>query len=525
MNNTSKFSFLWLALILFAGLALRLLHIGQPFNDDFGWRQASTAMMAENFFTSCWNIFYPQVNWSGPGPSYQGREFQTITYISALLYKIFGQHDWIGRSVAVIFGVWGIFALHQLVRLVWDRKHALVVAAVMALTPVAVFTDRSFLPDPAMVSLVITSTWLLAAYLQTNKFTYLMWAMITGTLGFLTKITGMLMLLPMAYMVVAYLHQKEALNAKQLLRFLGLTLLMIVPVVCYYLWARHLSRSYPPYHFAGAKNWIWDLGLMDLVRKKFHIGTLLTRFVPQLWGVAVFALSVAGAIAGYKGLQGINRPQLERSFLSPAWVFYAYLAGLIFFFFIGTEELYYNPWNFHVFTPCIAAFAGRGIVVLARWAPSKGAQRAVLAVLILAIGASNFFLLPKLYHSESDIVNYKMGQGIQAVKKPSDLVLTVTDDMGSPTGVWHSKAKGWVFPPTIEHLPPGIFPADSICIKQLDSLNNLGARWLGVAATHYQHIQQEMPDFEQHLNSRYQLVQQTDDFVIFSLEQQEQNDL
>ena len=82
------------------------MQITQPLIDIFSWRQSSTAMMAENFYKLDWNIFYPQVNWTGPGTGYQGREFQTITYLAAIGYKIFGQHDYIGRIIAVGFGMW-----------------------------------------------------------------------------------------------------------------------------------------------------------------------------------------------------------------------------------------------------------------------------------------------------------------------------------------------------------------------------------------------------------------------------------
>ena len=71
--------------------------------------------MADNFYDTNWNIFYPEVSWGGDGPNYQGREFQTVSYLAALLYVIVGQQDWVGRSVAVMFGLWGIFALYQLV--------------------------------------------------------------------------------------------------------------------------------------------------------------------------------------------------------------------------------------------------------------------------------------------------------------------------------------------------------------------------------------------------------------------------
>jgi 4-amino-4-deoxy-L-arabinose transferase-like glycosyltransferase len=122
-------------LILVVAAALRLNNITQPFVDDNAWRESSVAMMAQNFYQTSWNIFYPEVNWVGPGPGYQGREFQTITYITVFFYLLLGQHDWIGRCVAVTFGLLGIFALYQLVRLVWDRQLAITAAALMALFP------------------------------------------------------------------------------------------------------------------------------------------------------------------------------------------------------------------------------------------------------------------------------------------------------------------------------------------------------------------------------------------------------
>jgi 4-amino-4-deoxy-L-arabinose transferase-like glycosyltransferase len=133
-------------------------------------------MMAENYHSTNWNILCTKLNWDGPGPGYQGREFQTLSYLTALLYLLVGQHDWVGRAVAVMFGLWGIFALYQLVRRVWDEQRAVASAAVMALLPGSIFIERSFLPDPAMVALVTTATWLLVAYLQTDRWHYLILA-------------------------------------------------------------------------------------------------------------------------------------------------------------------------------------------------------------------------------------------------------------------------------------------------------------------------------------------------------------
>jgi len=214
ISDSRATMYLLLAILITAAI-LRFNHISQPFTDMFSWRQASTAMMAENFYRRNWNIFYPEVNWTGPGPNYQGREFQTVTYLAALLYTIVGQQDWVGRSIAVLFGLWGIFALYKLIRRVWNEEHALVSAAVMALLPGSVFVERSFLPDPAMVALVTTCVWMLVAYCQTERLRYLILASVFGILGFLTKIPGLIIGIPMLYAMLTILSRKRMLHPKK----------------------------------------------------------------------------------------------------------------------------------------------------------------------------------------------------------------------------------------------------------------------------------------------------------------------
>ena len=186
-----------LALTLLTALILRAERLRQPFFDMISWRQSSTAMMAENFYRTHLNIFYPQVNWVGTDTGYQGREFQTVTYIAAALYRVFGQEDWIGRGVCALFGVWGVFALYQVVRRAWDETHALVAAAVMAMLPGSIWIDRAFLPDPAMLALVMTSLWMLLEHLRGGRTRYLeLWAII-GAWGCATKPPGMVSLIAM----------------------------------------------------------------------------------------------------------------------------------------------------------------------------------------------------------------------------------------------------------------------------------------------------------------------------------------
>src|SRR5262249_44056868 len=152
------------------------------------WRQASTAMMAQNFFRGNWNIFYPEVSWTGHLPGYQGREFQLITYTAALLYNITGEAEWVGRGLAALAGVWGIFSLFAFMDVTLGRRPAFFGAGLLSIFPGATFIDRSFLPDGVMSSLAVTSLWLWAQFCQSGRRTFLYSSLIAWVLACLVKL-------------------------------------------------------------------------------------------------------------------------------------------------------------------------------------------------------------------------------------------------------------------------------------------------------------------------------------------------
>lgn len=523
LKNSARSPGLPIACILFVATLLRLYNITQPFVDVFSWRQASTAMMAENFFLRNPNILYPEVNWTGPGPNYQGREFQTITYLSALLYRIIGQQDWIGRGIAVLFGVWGIWALYQLVRRVWDERHALAAAAMMALLPGCIFIDRSFLPDPVMVSLVTTSLWMLVAYLQTNRNFYLLMAAIMGCIAFLTKLPGLIVGLPMVYATYAILAAKKELSLKRL-SFLGLVgIAVLLPVAAYYLWARHLSLSYPPYHFAGSGNWLWDEGLITWIKQKYFLPNFYALLQYWLWGVAGIALVFIGLIFPPPAATARQESLQKKRFGNLSWLFHWWLAGCAFYYFIGAQELVRNPWNFHIYNPLAAIFAGRALILLTTLIPvSPGTPSPVSVsrlVVILAITAlCSVRLLKKELYTSYAARSYRLGLGLAKVSKPGDLVVTIPEDIGDPVAIYYSKRRGWVFPPAIQHWAPKDLPQqDEESIKLLEDLRRQGADWFGIVASHLKEIQEKHPRLAQHIRNTCTRQTQTEDYVIYKI--------
>jgi 4-amino-4-deoxy-L-arabinose transferase-like glycosyltransferase len=523
LMNSTRSRWLPIVCILLVATLLRLYHIRQPFVDVFSWRQASTAMMAENFFLRNSNILYPEVNWTGPGPNYQGREFQTITYISALLYRIVGQQDWIGRGVAVLFGVWGIWALYQLVRRVWDEKHALAAAAMMTILPGCIFIDRSFLPDPVMVALVTTSLWMLVAYLQTNRNFYLLLAAIIACIAFLTKLPGLLAGFPMVYATIAMLAAKKELSVKRLSMMALVGIGVLLPVATYYLWARHLSLSYPPYHFAGSGNWLWDEGVKAWIQKKYFLENFYDILEYWLWGIAGIALVFIGLMFPPPNLHTKQVRLHNSSFVTTPWLFHWWLAGCAFYYFIGAQELVRNPWNFHIYDPVAAIFAGRALILLTTMAPvAAGGTVPVsfsrLAVILAITGFCSYRLLKTELYANYAERSYKLGLALAKVSKPEDLVVTIPEDIGDPVAIYYSKRRGWVFPPAIKHWAPKDLPQqDEESIKLLEDLRRQSADWFGIVATHYKDIQENHPLLAQHINKTCIKQSQTKDYVIYKI--------
>ncbi|MEZ4712280.1 MAG: glycosyltransferase family 39 protein [Caldilineaceae bacterium] len=525
--NIRRTTALLLSILLLAA-TLRFYQVTQPFVDAFSWRQVSVAMMAENYYRTNWNIFYPEVNWSGPGPNYQGREFQTVSYMAALLFAMVGQYDWIGRTVAIVFGLWGICALYLLVRRLSGVRRALATAAMMAVLPGSVIVDRSFLPDPAMVALVVTCLWLLVAYLQTDRTRYLIAAGIIGAWGFCTKIPGLIVGLPALYAAVAILRARPANWRPKTLKLVVCGVLTLVPVAAYYLWARHLALTYPPYHFAGDGNWLWDDGLSQWLAQSYFWPKLKFHLTTWLWTLPVMALAGVGLFLWPRTTGAANAaadsPNQAQIGAAP-WFFHWWLAAGLIYYAFGAKELVDNPWNLHILSPAIAALAGAALVWIVDFfrdtaRPQWGAlATAIVLCLVIYSGyrGANFVYRP---YADED---YRLGLAVQQISQPGDLVVSVGSGYGDPTPLYYSGRRGWGFPPPALDYDWMRFPDDDhAAIGMLAALRDRGANWFVIVDQHYRELWRDHPTFLEYLDQHCVFKEQNSAGVICQIASNDQ---
>lgn len=507
--------------ILIVAAILRFNDINQPLIDATSWRQSSTAMMADNFYRRNWNIFYPEISWDGPGPSYNGREFQLVSYLAALLYTVVGQQDWVGRSVAATFGLWGVFALYQLVLRVWDQKRALASAAAMAILPGSIYIDRTFIPDPAMVALVTTGCWLLVAYYQTEERRYLWLASLASMLGFLTKITGLVVGVPMLYITFVVWRDKGWFKSRKTLILIAAAVVTLAPVIAYYFWARYLALNYPPYLFAGndAGNWFWNSDVSQWLKQKYGLPKTFEIFRSWIWTVPFAVFVLIGLVhSSFRGLRNARSKLQSDNLRLGFWLFHWWLFGGVLYYLIGVGHLIGNPYNFHIINPPAAAFVGEGIVALAllikRGLGKPAAIAVIMATLVLLYGygkqKSKFMYYPSAQEG------YELGLALRQVSQPSDLIATITNDIGDPIAIYYSQRRGWNFI-SGEHWSVETYTEDQI--PNLEKLRKQGADWLGIVGAQYSKMQTSNRTFLDYIQRTCELVQKDDSWVIYRLSQ------
>jgi 4-amino-4-deoxy-L-arabinose transferase-like glycosyltransferase len=472
-------------------------------------------MMADNFLERGWNIFYPEVNWTGPGPSHQGREFQIVSFLAAVLNKIIGWQDWHGRLIAVVFGFWTLLAFYLLSAEVVGSRRAWAPAIVLAVTPGVAFIDRSFLPEPAMLAFTTTGIWLLLLHLKTKRVIFLWLASLFVCLGILAKLPGISIIGVAIWACWSDMRLTYDPGRKALKRLLAALMLTLLLCVLYYRWAIYLGNSYPPYHVAGYGYLFQDP--VGFFKKAFYLPQLANH-LPWLIGLPILLLAAIGGLAVF----GSQENESRFGGLYRVWLISA--AGLYLF---AAEEFTANPWNLVSLCLPIAGLAGEGWLKLAQ--QGARAERllfsSVVVVLLFWSGASAVVTLK----APVSFASWQLGNRLRELSAPGELVVTAAAEIGNPTAIYYSRRRGWVFPPG-GLCPPGgptedddwsLLEDDAAAVRRLRVLQTSGANWVGIARGAKDRIGQLLlarnASLLDYLRKIAVFAEETDDWLIYKL--------
>lgn len=490
MNRFSRVSAdrLSLALILLIALSLRLAYLQTPLFDNHRWRQTETASMARILYEDGLNPFYPQVAWGG-AHGYVECEFPLLPFVTALLYTVFGELEWLGRVVAIAFSMGTILLAYRLGCLLIGDAAGRGFAFLLAVSPGAVFYGRTVMPEPVMLFFSTAAVLGFVAYFQSGGRVALAVGSASLAMAGLAKLPALLVLGPI---LAAAWHARGWRAWRDVRALIGISL-ALVAVAAWYGHAYSLFQqtgltfgifsqpagTYPPAIGIGTgPNQFSKWSTLALLSDPAFYRTILTR----LNSLYLLPWGLAGALLGL-----LAWPRDRWPGVGAAWA----AAVVAFILVAGGGNRAHDYYQLPVVLPGGLLFGAAAAPLFGGgWLRAGHGWRlpgAVVVTLILLIGGILSFqasgVLDTHYRTRRpDVRSVQVGRAVAASVDRRALAIVV-DDYGttSPVLLHFARMRGWSF--SVTDLSPQLI--ESLARRH-------GARYFVTSA--WPQVQQARPD-------------------------------
>ena len=473
-------------LILAFATSLRLFHLTAPFTDLHAWRQLDTLAMARNFYEGSFWPFDPAVNWGGRN-GYLEAECPLIPALIAVVYRIVGPHEIVGRLIIIAFSMALVWATYRLaLSLDGRRSVARGAAFLMAVSPAAIYFGRIVIADTPMLFFTVLA---LVGFAEFSRSGSLRW-MVTGASALTISC---LLKLPAVFVgpaiVALLLHHRGWSAFRDPRVWLAGVIPLAITAAWYY--RAHVvfeqtgltmgilgtqAKIYPTYISPGPwtnvfSKWstsalLFDPGFYERMFLRFYhvlllpigfVGAMLGAFLWKAPGRRAMTVWLASLTVFFFLTENVQRGHeyYQLPFVIVAAMFFGGAAW----------PLFDEAW--------LTRHLGRGRLLL----PSYVGVIALLAIAsIYSSGAIGIFFP----HDASERMR-QAGRVIDVITDDNDLAIVV-DDYGimSPILLYFAHLKGWSFEPT--DVSPAV----------IDNLRQLGARYF--VTTRWRELKRERPD-------------------------------
>ncbi|MEK7476299.1 MAG: glycosyltransferase family 39 protein [Candidatus Coatesbacteria bacterium] len=414
--------------VLGVALAIRFFHSDAPLLGTNSWRECDNASIARNYAAHGFQFMRPTVDWGGVGSPPGGvvqMEFPAYHFSVACLYRVFGEHDWLGRWLSILCSLLAIVFLHGLVAGVASRRAAAWAAFFLAILPLNAYYGRAFMVESPMLAALIGGVWAFDRWLARGKVHAFWLAALCIALGCLLKIVSLYIGLPLA-LLAWHRHGWRMVRRPALW---GFVVLVLAPVAWWYGWSGTLlvesGLSLMGDWRYGTDKWgDWRL-----------VATL------GFWNRIIFE-RLAGKHLTWPGFLifgwGMMLGRRRREDVFDAWLLGALIATVVASRGSWVHE-HYQVW----FLPPAAAVMGRtfGRKWRARMWRAPGA--AVATILLGACLVFSAYRYAEVSASESpeESGSWRLAITIREHTEPDALIVSL--DHKDPTALYHARRHGW----------------------------------------------------------------------------------
>ncbi len=428
--------------------------------------------MARNFYEGSFWPFDPQVDWGG-SHGYLEAECPLIPALIAVVYRIVGPHEIVGRLIIIAFSMGLVWATYRLALTLDGRRSVARAAAfLMAASPAAIFFGRIVIPDTPMVFFTVLA---LIGFAEFSRNGSVRW-MVTGASALAI---ACLLKLPAIFVgpaIVALLVHGRGWRA---FRDPRVWLAGVIPlaITAAWYWRAHIvfERTGLTMGILGAPTKMYPVyvspGPWPNIYSKWSTGALLSdpgfyeRMFVRFYHVLLLPFGFVGAGLGALLWRSEGRRAM-----------FAWLVSLTVFFFIAGEVHRVHEYYQLPFVVVAAVFFGAAAWPLfdPAWLTRHlGGGRWRLApyaamVALLTVASIYFSSVTQLFFLPRDGAE-RMRQAGRVIDVITDdnAVAVVVDDYGimSPILLYFAHLKGWSFEPT------------DVSPQVVDNLRRLGARY------------------------------------------------
>ncbi len=421
-NLDMKRNSIILLLIIFLGVCLRLININSPLTDWHSWRQTFSAMISRNFYENGYKILYPQIDYNGKSPGYVPLEFPIYQFIVALLYKLFGFQEWLGKLISIIFSIGTMLLLFFLTRIYFGEKVALYSVSVFAFLPLSIFYSQTFMPESMLIFCSMASVYFLNKWLDTSKITFFILGIIFTVFAFLVKITSLYLILPILYLFWCK-YSKEIIKKTNFWIFIILSLLP--SFLWYILWTPKIS-------FEGIFGSIWDT--------KDRWGNF-NWWLNINWYQKIFLQHISENWLLFIGIVFFILGFFQKTKNKNEYVFHIWTFGIISYFFIVAQGNWVHEYYQFPFVLPASIFIAKSLNSIFE-SKNKKIKIIIIFLLISFIPVGRYKLLKRTKRNDA---YYHAGITINKITPKNSLLLV--SDYDKPEVLYYSHRKGWHITP------------------------------------------------------------------------------
>ena len=465
------------ALFLFCfSWAIHIPGLTSPLLDFHGWAQTLRASTTRDYYEHGMHFFHPEVDYIETWSANSAPQFPLYSYLVALLYQVFGPHDWLGRVLSSFFAAGSAVLLYFLVRMFLGEWAGFWSGLVYCVIPVAVYFTRAVMPESMTIFCFLAGIHGTVRWTERERF----WpwgalAWLALTLAFLLKLPYLPLILVPAFLVLRRWGWKTFRRA-------DVWLFLVLFALAYFGWYGTSNDRIAVAH----KTSFWEvmLGHMQLLKEwsdpEFWSTIFLSRF-PEL------LTTYAGLLFFFVGFRVLWRSG-DRFF--PAW-----LAATVLYVLLCGEYARVHQYVVLPFAPINSVFIAIGLLELwGRW-KNRAGPRALLILMVVSMPVHAAFRIGHWYRLDERWVLHAR-EVVAEKTKPDDLFYVDAFDM--PFYLYHLHRRGWTG--QLAKSRAAFNQALQGGAKVLFSPNSEG--WKKI---------------EPEIAKRYRLIYRDDDFVLYDL--------